>query len=358
MKSVKRLLALVLALCMLFSFAACHKKDETAVTVGDVKFTAAMYSYALLTADSEARTKVDEALAVDTESATTTTDYFGQMVEDKPFITWVEDRAIELLSLYAAYDVRCRENNLTADSDTVEQIKQMADYYYAQYQVLYEANGIGKETYRKALNYENNLDLYFTFLYGKDGSKAVAAEEIEKLYNESYRAVFVLETDLSQMEKDEEKAAAKQKLEDIKARLEKGDKIVDIYNEFYGYTEGSGYESYAASEEIDALGAVADGEVDSNRGVDYWKDIKDLARGSIVVLEDTENKVVRLVKVMEAEADKTYIEKLDMDLRRTLKLEEFENEMDTFAKTLTVKKNSHGMKPFTVKKIKYPTVAQ
>ena len=38
MKSFKRLIALTLALWVVLSFVGCHKKNEVAVTIGDVEF--------------------------------------------------------------------------------------------------------------------------------------------------------------------------------------------------------------------------------------------------------------------------------------------------------------------------------
>ena len=41
MKNIKRIIAAALVSVMAFGFTACHKKDETAVTVGKVNFTSA-----------------------------------------------------------------------------------------------------------------------------------------------------------------------------------------------------------------------------------------------------------------------------------------------------------------------------
>lgn len=54
MKNIKRIIAAVLVSVMALGFTACHKKDETAVTVGKVNFTSAYYMCALINADSEA----------------------------------------------------------------------------------------------------------------------------------------------------------------------------------------------------------------------------------------------------------------------------------------------------------------
>ena len=63
MKNIKRIIAAALVSVMALGFTACHKKDETAVTVGKVNFTSAYYMCALINADSEAKSKVKESLS-------------------------------------------------------------------------------------------------------------------------------------------------------------------------------------------------------------------------------------------------------------------------------------------------------
>ena len=54
MKSVKRIIALVLGVLMAFSFTGCiHKKGEIAVKINGVEFTSAYYACALINAKTE-----------------------------------------------------------------------------------------------------------------------------------------------------------------------------------------------------------------------------------------------------------------------------------------------------------------
>jgi hypothetical protein len=55
MKIFRKLIALVLVLMMVLSFAGCHKKNEIAVTIGDVEFTSAYYMCAFVNAYMEAQ---------------------------------------------------------------------------------------------------------------------------------------------------------------------------------------------------------------------------------------------------------------------------------------------------------------
>ena len=86
MKNFKRIIALALVFLMAVSFVGCHKKNEIAVTVGDVEFTSAYYMCALINADSEAKTKVQEELSEDEQSSTTEIDYYSKKNE-KAYLT-------------------------------------------------------------------------------------------------------------------------------------------------------------------------------------------------------------------------------------------------------------------------------
>ena len=101
MKNVKRVFALALVLVMALTVAACHPKDEVAVKIGDVEFSSAYYMCDLINADSEAKSKVQEELSED--ESTEDVDYYSKKIDDKDFVTWVEDTAMDSLKEIAAY---------------------------------------------------------------------------------------------------------------------------------------------------------------------------------------------------------------------------------------------------------------
>ena len=110
MNCFKKAIAAVSVMLIALTAAACHPKDEVAVTVGDVKFTSAYYMCALINADSQAKSKVKESLSDDESS--TDVDYYSKKVEDKDFVKWVEDTALDTLKKIAAYKTLCKENKL------------------------------------------------------------------------------------------------------------------------------------------------------------------------------------------------------------------------------------------------------
>ena len=93
MKMLKKTVALLLAVAFIFTLAACHPKDEVAVSSGDYKVTSAMYSYFLVMADSEAKSVIDANDEIDTSAKNFS--YYKQKIEDKPYETYVKDLAME-----------------------------------------------------------------------------------------------------------------------------------------------------------------------------------------------------------------------------------------------------------------------
>ena len=160
MKSIKRIIAAALVSVMALSFTACHKKDENAVTVGKVKFTSAYYMCALINADSEAKSKVKESLS-DSKS-TTDIDYYSKKVDNKDFVKWVEDTALENLKKIAAYKTLCEENKLEISEEDKTNAETYANYYWTNYgySSYFEPNGVGKNTYKQYM-----LDSYYSMNY-------------------------------------------------------------------------------------------------------------------------------------------------------------------------------------------------
>ena len=358
MKKFKSLVAVILAFLLVFSFTGCmHKKDEIAVEVGTTKFTAAQYSYVLLMADSEAQGRVNEQLAeAGTDPSVTAVDYYSQKIDDVDYVTWVENRAVEMLSEYAAYEKLFTEAGLTLDDEAKAEIESYADYYYPSYQTVYEANGIGKETYSKMLTYDIYADRYFTHLYGKEGSKEIPADDINKAFYDSYRIILFLQTDVTEME-EADINKAKENLEHYKEHLEKGESIVEVYNEFYGLNEETAASGNApAKEETEVVSVVSDPEFDSNYGIDFWEDVKGLEAGKPEILEAKEDSAsyLRLVYVVEIPKDDTaYLDDMDANIRWALKNEEYQKDIKTVAVGMNVVKHKYAMSAFKVKEINY-----
>lgn len=343
MKILKSVVACVLALALVLSFAGCHGANEVAVSYENIEFTSGVYALALLNADSEARSLID---AENTDNQTEI-DYLIQKVEDKPFEQWVKDRAMQSLAMQAAYRKLCAENGLKLEGDELKQVEDAAKYYYSYYEALLAQNGIGEKSYAELMKGDTLGDKYFMFLYGKDGEKEVKEDELKTFYNTNYRTVLLLQGSYASL-KDEEKADLKAKLEASKARLDKGDSIIAVYNEFNEVTDEN-----AADEEKDVMALLANGEVDSQYGFAKWNEIKDLKPGNTVFIDSTDESCFYVVKVVDTSAEASYFTDLKDTLLRTLKDEEYNEYINEYTKTLTPNVNKYAIGAFKVKNIKY-----
>lgn len=356
MNTLKRVAALLVVAIMILSLAACHPKDETALSIGDVKITSALYMSALMNADGEARTKVDEKLAEEKEDTTSTeeVDYFSQELDEKSFTDWVKDRALDICLENMAYEIKCAENDLSLTEEEEKEIDTYIDYYWINYgyQTYYESNGVSKETFKKSLRYGYLANAYFEFLYGEGGEKAVAADEVTKTMEENFLIANVLTASLTGVE-ETEVATLKAKFADYEARLNKGAAFSEIYNEYYEIKETA---EDTAQEETDAPKdkyASVLGSEDTEYANENFETAKKMAVGEIKLI--TTDSTLTLLIRGDMMSDEYWTENLTTPTLVLLKGEEFDKDIDTYIETLDYKKNNYAINRFKVKNIVYPT---
>lgn len=379
---------------MLLTFAACHPKDEVALTIGDVEITSALYMYALINADGEAMTKVDEAKAEETEetasdatasdttSSDTTSaeavDYYAEEIDGKSYTDWVKARAIEICTEFAAYETLCKENNLTLSDDVKEEADYYAEYYwsYYGYQAIYEPNGVSLATFKKGFTYSYLFNEYFEFVYGEGGEKAVPADEVTKTMSENFVIADVLQASTADLE-ETELTELKTKFDGYVTRLENGEEYEKIYNDYYEISEEETTDSTSSettsteetasdatssntetTEEEEVLEpkdpyATLLGSADTDYANDLYDTVKAMAVGEIKLIEDADAGTISIVIKGDVMADEYWTENLNTPTLSLLKMDEFEKDVADYAKTLSVKKNSYAINRFKVKKIDY-----
>ncbi len=387
MNTIKKVLSLLLVGVMLLSFAACHPKDETALTIGDVKITSALYMYALINADGEAMTKVDEALAEEEEdtssdttadtSSTETVDYYSEEIDGKSYTNWVKDRAIEICTEFAAYETLCNENDVTLSEEDQEQIDYYTQYYwsYYGYQLIYETNGVSFDTFKKGFTYSYLFSAYFEHLYGEGGEKEVAADEVAEAMAENFVIADLLEASTTDLE-ETELAELKTKFNGYVTRLNAGETFEAIYNEYYEIEEEDTVDTEdtastdSSSDETASDETAEDTEEEEvlepqdpyasllgSEETDYadalFDTVKAMTVGEIKLVEDEENETISIVIKGDIMADEYWTENLNMITISLLKMEEFEADVEEYTEGLSVKKNSYAINRFKVKNIDY-----
>ncbi|MCI8360702.1 MAG: hypothetical protein HFE86_05115 [Clostridiales bacterium] len=363
MNLIKKVAVGLMAAALMVSAAACHPKDETAMTIGNVKITSAFYMCALMQADGEGRSKVDEANSSAGDSAETSSsavDYYSQKVDDTDFTAWVKNRAEEICKEYAAYETRFEEAGLTLDEETQTMIDTYCDMYWNQYglSLSYGDNGVGFETYKKYFSSQYKADKYFMSIYGPEGTNPVPEEEIKTFFLENYAAAQTLTKSYTTADSsgnsttmtDEEKTALKEKFEGYAQRLREGESFETIYVEQNSSpltaTEGGAKDPY-----ISILGSE-----DSGSSSDHFAEVKGMAVGEVKVLED-ESSGLTLLVCKNIEDDVYYYENLKDQVLYSLKMEEMKQSITEFGNSLSLDKNNFAIDRFKPNKIKYPNAA-
>lgn len=392
MKNLKRILAAALVLAMALTAAACHPKDEIAVTVGDVEFTSAYYMCALINADSEAKSRVQEELSDD--ESTTDIDYYSKKIDDKDYVTWVEDTAMDYLKKIAAYKTLCKDNELELDKEEAENAEYYASYYWSSYgySAYFEPNGVGEKTYTQYMKDSYYSELYFEHLYGEGGEKEIAADNVKDTMYKNFIIADMLQANFSGLE-DDEITETKEQFDKYAEELKAGTKTFEeVYNDYNDIdeeeedtdtssgsssssssTESSSTESTSSDatssegtssdseeeEELEPLDSYASilGAEDTVYESEHFDTVNKMATNEIQIIELDDDAGIILVVKKDIKADPYYLENLDSTARHLIADEEFEADIEKYAGELELTVNDYAVNQFKVKKIKEPTAS-
>ncbi len=358
MNTLKRIFALTLSLALMVTcFAGCHKKGEIAVKIGDIEFTSGYYACALVFADTEARSKVEENLTEEESSGEIK--YWNYKIEDTDYSEWVEKTTLDNLKELAAVKTLCAKAELKLDAETESLAKTNADYLWDSYgySALMEQNGVSRETFIIYMQDTYLADEYFEYLYGKGGEKEVAADKVSQQMTDNYLIANVLEVSFSGL-KDEEKTEKKNQLSGYEASLKDGSKTFEqIYLEYNNQTEEDHKHEEPAEGELAPIDAHASilGSEDTSYASDHFETAKAMAVGEVklVTLDDDEGLVLLVKK--DIAADPYYIEELDSTLRQDIIGDQYTEDLAKYGKELKCEVNASSTNQFKVKNIKYPT---
>ena len=355
MKNLKGIVAVLLIIAMAFSFTACHKQGEVAISSGEDTITSAMYSYYLILADTAAKNLISE----DTENYDTSAkgfDYLKQTIDGKKYSDYVVDEAIKNCARAIVYRNICKENNITLSDENTANAVYQAQYYWQQYgySAILPANGVSYETYLEAIKLDYLADNYFKSLYGKEGEKAVGDDELQKLMDENYIAVYALSKDYSS-ETSPKVEDYVSKMEGYKKRLENGESFEKIYKEYNEIKdedkkEETNSDKPAPKDEYISIVGSDKTEVETS----HFETIKAMALGEIKIISDTEQKVVYLVVKKDINSDSYYRDEyLASDLLYLARGEEFENAVEAKVNELEYTVSRFAIGQFKVKNIYY-----
>lgn len=216
MKLLKRIAAVLLAVCMVLPATACSMGDTSWVyDYDDVEITAGMY----ITFQMNAYAAVSEH-----EDYNEELDFWAQTLEGKSTEEYIRYSAEGMADEYVATVRKFNELGLTLSAADNNEIDETVEEYYGGYKETYEANGVGEASYRKLIEAQNMRYKIFLKYYGEGGIEEVPLSDLEIYFRENYASVNVLSYWLKEEDDDEAKAEN----EEIRAKVEQYQQLIDL----------------------------------------------------------------------------------------------------------------------------------
>lgn len=369
MKIFKKIVSAALTVAMLLTLSACHGKDEVAVTIDGRDIKSALYLNALIDCDSEARSRVDEETAAETEKNETSeesetseeTDYYSKTLDGLSFAEYVKTKAIERCKEYVFYQKLVDDKVISLTDDEKSEAEYSAEYYWTNYgySYLYEANGVSLETYKNAFLYSYYSNAYFKSLYGEGGEKEVAKKDIKAHMLDNYALAYTLSATYEDDSTDEEKEALKTKLEGYAKRLKDGEEFEKIYMEFNGLTE----KDHTHTEKEDGpkdehATLLADKDSDSQFASEDFDEVYEMKVGNTKIIESEDGTGLTLYMRLDINSDAYYLTYLTDTILYELKEKEFDDFVAGKTEKYTVEENGFAINRFDVEDIDYSVLQE
>ena len=402
MSKIKSFVAIILALALALCLVGCHPQNEIALTIGGVEISSAMYGCALIEADIDARQTIDSQ-----NGSKGAVDYKTQTIDGVKYYDWVEIRAMELLKLFAAYKLKLKELDLTVSEETENNVYSECYYdwvlgsqifsstSYTAYSSLMEPNGVSFNTFYE-FNLGGGMDQpIFSYYYGDKGVNKIPDDELDKFYTENFALIYDIAIDYEDKATEEKKAEVDKLIKDFQARLEAGEDFKTIKADWDAFEEArkasssttsSGVASNTASTESTTSGTSSDaassdttssaatssgvtssraeepkakdelavlvwGEAAGSESDENFQNIKTMAIGDVKLMETKTG--WRLMKKLDLMSDSYYRDINYLAIANLLRGEDFSKDMQTFADSLEIVKNSFAMSQYSAKGLDY-----
>lgn len=237
-KFFKRAAAGVLALAMCANLGGCYSEDKTwAAKLGENTLPVGGYIYYLASAYSEGAAKVEsgsEVLKAD--------------IDGKNAASWVEGRAKEYLYSYYYVDQKFDELGLSLDEDDQASMENAANSMWSAYRGQFESMGIAEASFKEAYAvYNMKMSKLLQAMYGEGGELALSEDELHDYYTGEYVYYQYFIVDLTKTDDegntvdmdDDEKATAKEMLDDYAELISEGRQTLDKAAANYANASGT-----------------------------------------------------------------------------------------------------------------------
>lgn len=349
----KKLLVLLTAVAVLFSFAACSTKpaDNIVAKNGELNVPAGVYIANVMAAYTEAQSIWKE----ENPEATEMRNIIKEQILGMSAEQWINNNAQEKFKTFLMIETLFEKYGLELSEASLAEADQWMSYIWMSAEETYTMNGVSEESMRLVVLNSIKENYIFDYEYGVDGINDV--EDIAKeYYNENYERVVYLM--LPKTAADAEGYTAEAEAEklaliaDAKAAVLAGDNV-----------DAVAYAFHLAQGNVTAEDTLAEGSFDSVLDMTAISEsdfslfaaaIKQAEIGTPNVFEDDNYYYFFYKKPLEVEYDtNTYLANRS-DIVYDLKWEEFTGNLLTRAETeladWTIDSNLYSS--FTAKKVK------
>lgn len=340
MKKIKRLLALALCGALCVGLAGCGK-DQTVVSAGDYKASAAIYVLSQLNALNEVSSQdgFDSSLDPIWDNQID-----GQSMED-----WVNNRALDLCREYVAVSKLFEDKGLSLTEDEQTAIDNSMDSF-SNYEELYTELGVADSSYQDYLVFNNRYQELFLNRYQEGGEAAVSDEELRSFYCDNFDEVKILSfsytepsedssddtsTDTSTEDTQEEDTTSPEAVQATAQgyldRIQSGEDVDDV---IYAYQQSTASDptTVTKKESVDNITVIpADGDNNTTYSDDVINQMVAIAPGDSALIQDSDNSRYYVVYKMDQDTNTEYYDANRDNILYEMKYDEFEQYLIDYA---------------------------
>lgn len=130
-------------------------------------------------------------------------DLLSKKIEGKNAEEWIEEEAKKTALAHLTVEKLVADNKVEIDKSAIDAYKSQYEYYYNMSESLYNKLGVSLESFIDInARYPYASNQLFEYLYGTDGPKAVADDEIKKYANENYTDYYYISYSLKTTDDD------------------------------------------------------------------------------------------------------------------------------------------------------------
>ena len=348
MKMTRKICAALLALVLVCGmFAGCGANTTWVYESDGIEVPAGMYINFMMYALADMQVAEVEANATNPDFTMPATKTYlkaygadGVRNADK-----VRENAKVLAGEFFIVNRMFDERGLVLNAEDLAATQNYTDSIWDSNSDIFEKNGIGRESIRQYQIYLMKKDILFADLYGAEGERAVAQEELLAQFTTSYAKVEVMTVAVSSDTAAEDEARA----QDYLARYKAGEAITEL-----------DYENRLAITTGDAAASVTKNEADAHINIISLKDaagdallsaIAALPNGEVTMVLDSS--IYFIVKKLDLSTDAEALETYQEDVLHDLKFADFEGELRMVAQDTPMNVNEAAYNRYKPERLKF-----